>query len=150
MRHLRLSDLAPTLAVVLLFHMGAIAMGDEGPQEVQLLETWGGEVPLELRKRAPEAGYVADAKLWATLWKAYRGDVKVPDVDFREHLILVGVNRDPNRIGAVAKLSDGGDLTVMYAGTLIGFIDPKTGAYQFAKISRKGIKSINGRPIKTE
>ena len=36
----------------------------------------------------------------------------------------------------------------MYAGTLIGFIDPKTCAYQFAKISRKGIKSVNGMVVK--
>lgn len=120
------------------------------PPESLILQTWRGEVELELRKQAPEAGYVADTKSWEELWKAYRGGEQLPQVDFTEHLILVGVNSDPNKIGAGLTVSEKGELAVMYSSTLIGFEDPKTCAYQFAKISRKGIKSINGRPIKSE
>lgn len=116
------------------------------PPESLILQTWQGEVALELRKLAPEAGYVDDAKSWEKLWKAYRVD-EVPAVDFKEHLILVGVNSDPNRIGTMPKLSDKGDLKVEYVTTLIGFEGHTTCAYQFAMISRKGIKSLNAQPI---
>lgn len=150
MRQLRSIALLPKMAILLLYLPTAVSVGSEGPHDVKLLETWRGEVKLELRKQAPHSGFITDTESWEKLWKAYRGDEKVPPVDFTEHLILVGVNRDPNQIGAVAKLGEKGDLKVAYMGTLIGFVDPKTCAYQFAKISRKGIKSINGKPIKVE
>jgi hypothetical protein len=136
-------------ALQLVVGLGS-ALGADEAGEVKLLQTWRGEVKLELRKQAPDAGFIADAESWDKLWKAYRVTEKVPKVDFKEHLILVAVNRDPNRIGARAKLSEKGDLSVVHLGTLIGFEDPQTCAYQFAKISRKGIKSIEGKPLKIE
>jgi hypothetical protein len=136
-------------ALHLVLALGS-ALGADEAGEVKLLQTWRGEVKLELRKQAPDSGFIADAESWEKLWKAYRVAEKVPEVDFQEHLILVGVNSDPNQIGAVAKLSEKGDLSVVYLGTLIGFEDPQTCAYQFAKISRKGIKSIKGKPLKIE
>ncbi|QDU29081.1 hypothetical protein ETAA8_41880 [Anatilimnocola aggregata] len=142
------ATVGPAIAGLLLFYIYGLAIGADNPPEIKIVESWSGEVKLELRKQAPDAGFIAEAKSWEKLWKTYRGDEKVPLVDFKEHIILVGVNSDPNQIGAVAKLGEKGDLRVMYAGTLIGFIDPKTCAYQFAMISRHGIKSVNGMVMK--
>jgi hypothetical protein len=117
------------------------------PKEVKLEKTWSGEVAIELKKEAPASGFLADKEAFAKLWKAYRGKEDLPEIDFSKELVLVAVNNDPNKISIVAKLDDKGDLKVVHASTLIGFINPKTCAYQFALIKREGIRTIGGKPI---
>jgi hypothetical protein len=120
---------------------------DEKPKPIKVEKTWEGEVKIELRKEAPETGYLADEGAWAKLWKAYRGEEKMPEVDFDKELILVAVNTDPNRISISPEVDAKGDLKVTSTRTLIAFIDPKTCAYQFALTKREGIKTISGKAI---
>src|SRR5262245_4076437 len=124
------------------------ARGAQSP--VRLEKTWNGEVNIELRQEAPEDGYIANKAKWEALWKAYRGGEELPKVDFAKELVLVAVNRDPNRISIQAKLDDKGDLTVMHISTKMGFVNPKACKYEFAVVSRDGIKSINGKTLKNE
>jgi hypothetical protein len=137
------------VSVVILFALVAPVGADEKPKPkpVKLEKTWGGEVKIELRKEAPKDGYVADKEAWAKLWKTFRGDEKLPDVDFTKELVLVAVNNDPNKIGINAQLDDKGDLNVSVISTLIGFVNPTTCTYQFATVKREGIKTIGGKAI---
>jgi hypothetical protein len=125
-------------------------LGDEKPRPVKVERTWKGTVEIALRKEAPERDFVADNDTWAKLWRAYRGEGNMPEVDFDKELILVAVNRDPNEISIRPEVDGKGDLRVIAQSTDIGFIDPKTCAYQFALIKRHGIKTIKGKAIAKE
>jgi hypothetical protein len=68
-------------------------------------------------------------------------------------MILVGVVESPNSIGYspdTLKLNEEGDLNISMASTLIYFPNPETGRYIFLLISREGVKSINGKPIRKD
>lgn len=126
----------------------AIARDNEGPTPVKLSQTWSGEVKLEVRKEAPKDGYIADKEMFAKFWKAFRGAERVPNVDFTKELVLVAVGADPNKLGMSASLDARGNLNVLVNSTLIGFENPTFAAYQFATVSRVGIKSVNGKKVK--
>jgi hypothetical protein len=122
-----------------------LSRADEKPKPIKTEKTWGGLVKIELRKEAP--GNIADKDAWAKFWKLYRGEEKLPEVDFKTELILVVVNNDPNGISIRLEVDNKGDLTVDYERTEIRFINPTTCAYQIALIKRGGIKTILGIPI---
>ena len=68
-------------------------------------------------------------------------------------MILVGVGADPNGIGYSPNtliLNEEGDLKVSMVRTLIYYPNPETGRYIFLLISREGVKSINGNPIRKD
>lgn len=113
----------------------------------KLTKTWSGEQNLKIRDQAPKNDRITDKESWEKLWKAFRGDEKVPDVDFTKELVLIACNTDPNRISISAALDDKGDLKVSHISTEIAFNNPTTFKYQFATVSRDGIKTINGKPL---
>ncbi len=135
-------------AYLLFFFLLFITIPAGGQTAVELLRTWNGEVKLELRKEAPEDGYVVSQEKWEKLWKAFRGNEEVPKVDFKSELVLVAVGKDPNRISIRAENDGKGDLSVQAISTLMGFMNPTTCRYQFAVIRRTGIKTIDGKPIR--
>jgi hypothetical protein len=110
-------------------------------------QSWSGEVAIELRKEIPQKGYISDQESWAKVWKAYRGEEKLPNIDFDNEIVLVVAGSDPNRISINTQLKENGDLKVTYMSTLIGFHHPTKAAYHLMQISRTGIKTINGKPI---
>jgi hypothetical protein len=124
-----------------------LSRAHEKPKPVKVEKTWDGQVKIELRKEAPKKGYIADKDAWAKLWKVYRGEEKLPEVDFDKEPILVAVSSDPNRIWIGPEVDEKGDLKVVYARTAIGFTNFKTCAYQFALIKHQGIKTIGGKTI---
>jgi hypothetical protein len=119
-------------------------------KRVPVVVSWQGRVKLGLLKEAPKPGYIADGKTWAKLWKAWRGTEEVPSVNFQEAIVLVGVNNNPNWINVLAEIDDNGALQLTYASTLMGFINPQEGAYEFALIRRDGIKTIAGKEIEKD
>lgn len=126
----------------------AVARADEKPTPVKLVQTWSGEVKLDVAKDAPKDGFVTEKEAFAKFWKAFRGDEKLPDVDFTKELVLVAVGKDPNKLGIGATLDAKGDLKVLVRSTLVAFQNPTTAAYQFGTVPRTGIKSINGKEVK--
>lgn len=143
--------LIQTVAIILMIS-GCSRSGSDTPPEakpkpVKVEKTWQGEVKLDLWKEAPQKGYVADKDAWAKLWKAYRGEEKMPEVDFDKELILVAVNSDPNGISIRPEVDDNRDLKVTTASTTRYFKDPKTCRYEFALIKRESIKTIAGKVI---
>ncbi|HEY1190152.1 MAG TPA: hypothetical protein VGE74_21075 [Gemmata sp.] len=114
---------------------------------VEPMKTWQGEIRLDLRAEAPKDDYVADKAAWEKLRKSYCPKEKAPEIDFAKDLVLIALNKDPNRISIGAHLGADGNLTVRHVSTKIAFQNPTTCKYQFAVIPREGIKSINGKPL---
>lgn len=143
-----MSRLLSALCLSALTLACAAARADEKPTPVKLVQTWTGEVKIELRKEAPKDGFINDKETFAKFWKAFRGDEKQPEIDFSKELVLVAVGMDPNKLGIGAALDAKGDLKVLVRSTLIAFENPTTAAYQFGTVPRTGIKSVNGKEIK--
>ncbi len=139
----------PALVVFLGLAASAVQAED---QPVKFVKEWIGKFPKRtdepLMKEAPKSGYIADAKAWAKLWKAWRGKDALPKVDFAKQLVLVGTaGCAANRIGARFRLTDKGDLQGGFIATEIGgpgFV------YMIAVIDRAGVKSVNGKSLEKD
>lgn len=106
---------------------------------------WNGTIAdATLRKAAPAGDFIADADSLKKVWNAWRPDEEVPKVDFAKELIVVGIVSGPNLVLMRPALDEQGDLKFSVAGTKKG--GPGFG-YLFLKISREGIKTVNGKPL---
>jgi hypothetical protein len=143
--------IAPILIIVFC---GSVAVPQPGPlasrKSVPVLVSWNGSIKLEQRKKGPAAGYIADQTAWKDLWSDWRPTEEVPNINFSEVIVVVAVNRDPNKISAHALLDPQGDLTVSHLSTLIGYTKFDSCTYQFVLIRRDGIKTVNGKPIQAK
>ena len=134
---------------------GGVAQGipDEVKEEkeVRVEKSWNGEININLKHQAPEDGFIVSKDAWERLWKTFRENEEVPDINFDKQIVLIGVNRDPNRISMVpVKLSEDGDLKVAYISTNIGFLEPKTCRYLLAVVNNDGVKTVNSKPVPRE
>ena len=134
-------------ALALTPSLGSVAVAAE-QGEVELEASWQGKVQQEgLHRHAPKAGFVAGQRGFETLWKAWRPDEPVPAVDFNKFIVLVGTVPGPNQVAMRPRLDEEGNLTFTVAGTKIG--GPGFG-YAMQQVSRKGVKSVNVKPLKTK
>jgi hypothetical protein len=101
-----------------------------------------------LLDEAPKDGVIADAKAWAKFWKTWGGDQEVPKVDFEKELVLVAAGPGPNVIKVEdLKLNDKGDLSFKWS------ITERAGpgiTAKFLKVSREGVKTVNGKVLPNE
>jgi len=122
-----------------------------GKKEVKIEKAWTGRIVEKdkepLRKLAPALGYVSGPKSFATIWKAWRTEDKVPEVDFSTKLILVGTVSGPNEMKLSAVADDQGNLTIKSVATLVG--GPGFG-YALVQVDRDGIKSVQGKPLQKD
>jgi len=132
------------VAILAGWTMQAAAAMAAGPaaKPVEVLARWT-ETPKDatLRRLAPQAGFIADAAAWQRLWKAWRGDEAVAAVDFTKEVVLVGTVGGPNRVIVRPALAAGGKLRFVVVGTEMA--GPGFG-YAMLKVSRTGVKTING------
>jgi hypothetical protein len=106
---------------------------------------WDGVVKdRSLQDAAPANGILAASASWKSLWEAWRPNQDVPQVEFDKEIVLVGVVFGPNRVLLRPMLAEGGDLRFVVGGTKMA--GPGFG-YALAKISREGVKMVNGKPI---
>lgn len=121
----------------------ATMMVADGP--IEPLGTWGGVVADERLKGLAEGrSAIVDGDEFAELWKGWREDEPIPQIDFNKELVLVAVADGPNRVAMTPRMGEGGDLKTDAVATLIG--GPGFG-YQLVRVSRDGIKTINGKAI---
>jgi hypothetical protein len=137
------------LAVISPYVSFGRSLGQSRGKLIKVEKAWDGEIKLELRQQAPPPlnHFIADEKAWANLWRAYRGNEKLPKVDFDKQMIVVHVGDDPNLIGYDPDsliLDEEGDLKVSLIKTMVGYINPETCRYIFLLINREGVKTING------
>ena len=122
----------------------ASAQGQKG-KPVLPTQTWQGQMKdAALMKAAPANNFVANAKDWEALWKAWRGDEKIPAVDFQKELVIVVKVGGPNNCGIVATLEENGNLRVQTQTTLL---DGPGFGYQLGTVPRAGLKTINGKDV---
>jgi hypothetical protein len=109
------------------------------------LAQWSGKIQhAELRKLAPDSMIIATSAAWKNLWTAWRGNERLPAVDFEKEFILVATADGPNQVLMIAALSDAGDVRVQVIATEIA--GPGFG-YTIRKVSRTGIKTVAGKPL---
>lgn len=99
----------------------------------------------DLWKQAPKENVIADSKAWAKLWKVWGGDKEPPKVDFAKELVLVAAGPGQNIITVEdVKLDEAGDLKFRWKITERGgdgFVA------KLLKVSREGVKTVNGRKL---
>jgi hypothetical protein len=112
---------------------------------VKLEKEWQGSVADDaLAKDAPAA--ITSAKGLEKLWKAWKIEGKVPEVDFDKQVVIVATTSG-SKLKVSATLGDKGDLKVLGAGTrdlVPGF------RYVLATVSRDGVKTVNGKELPKE
>lgn len=96
-----------------------------------------------LKKEAPKDGVITTSKAFAKLWKAWRKDEKVPEVNFKKEFVVVTLASGPNRPGVSATL-DEGNLKIMARQTLIG---GEGFGYSIATFNREGVKKVDGKDL---
>jgi hypothetical protein len=102
---------------------------------------WEGEFADEkLKKEAPKGGVITDAKTFAKLWKAWRKDEKVPEVDFKKELAVVVMCGKGVRPSTYVTLKDG--------ALWVNWEEARRGwggwGYSIVTLDRKGVKKANG------
>ena len=113
-------------------------------------QLWSGTaLPNELLSAAPTSSYIADAASWAKLWHAWRGDERLPEVDFDKESIVFCTAISPNTCGVNVSVNQYGVLKVAPVRTLIAS-DAKTFNYQIGLIEREKIRSIEWTAIAPE
>src|SRR5688500_7524977 len=93
--------------------------------EIKPVNSWEGKFSddkdLPKQKLATAKGYLTDDKDFAELWKAWRGEEKLPEIDFKKHLVFVATVRcAANRLRGTYTLDDKGNLTALHIATRIG------------------------------
>ena len=114
-----------------------------GPAKKSADSEWSGSVmDLALQKLAPRTGYIADAKTFARIWKAWNIKGKMPKINFKKHIAVFATTRG-SRLRLTPRIKDG-DLRVLALATR----DLRPG-FRFAikLVERAGIKTVNGKPI---
>jgi hypothetical protein len=112
---------------------------------VKTAKEWTGSVADEaLAKDAP--AYVASAKALEKLWKDWKIEGKVPEVDFKKEIVVI-TTTSGSKLKLSCTLDDKGNLQVGGLGTrdlVPGF------RYVLATVSREGVKTVNGKELKDD
>lgn len=132
--------LSRLLFAVVVFTLSASASLAAGPTELAK----GKIADSALEKLAPKSGFITNANNFAKLWKAWRPEEAVPEVDFTSDLVIVGIASGPNLVMFDPKLHEDGNVKFVVASTRMA--GPGFG-YRLVKISRDGVKKINGKSI---
>ena len=115
------------------------------PSMVETLGMWSGQVKdAALRELAPASDCITEPGAWQELYKKWQPEMKVPRVDFTQHLVLVGTVAGPNRVILNPSIDKTGNVTFIVAGTKRG--GPGFG-YKLILVKRQGIKTVNGKPL---
>lgn len=140
-----------SLAAVMLFPAAARADDKEGKakQEVKPKEVWDGSVGDEkLLKDAPRV--ITNAKTLAKLWKGWKVDDEVPEVDFSKEIVVVQTTLPGSQFVGRPKitLDEKGDLWMSALATNPATTPRVPGfRYWIARVSREGVKTFHREPL---
>ncbi len=148
-RHLMLCTTALVICGILGLMVGKVLAEDK---TVNYQKEWKGGTneakDNDAWRHAPDDNVIADPKAWAKLWKAWRFDKELPKVDFEKELILVVASEGPNPIrNDKLTLNATGNLQFDWSHT------DKLGPgyrYLILRVSRDGVKTVNGTAIPKE
>jgi len=110
--------------------------------EIKFTREWKGSVDDEdLRKNAPAR--ITSAKVLKKLWKDWKIEGQVPEVDFAKEIVVIGTGKG-SLVNLSARLDDEGDLELLCMSTLDfvpGF------RYVLATVDREGVKTVNKKKL---
>jgi hypothetical protein len=114
-----------------------------GQETVTPVREWSGSIEdLSLLKSTPE--FILSAKEFESLWRSWKlHGSPPPEVDFSMHLVAVQTTQG-SKLRLSATVDDRGDLTVL--GLTTQDLSPGF-RYVFAVLSRKGVKTVNGKEL---
>ena len=116
-------------------------------RKIDAVQEWSGILAdKKLTELIPDNGYVTNQSAWNDLWKAWRPNEKLPEIDFNKHLILVSLG-GIYPVGHDLRLTDQGDLRIWISPR----VPHKPGSgYGITVIERADIKTILGKAIKLD
>src|SRR6266851_1934818 len=135
--------LAGVLAVVIAALLTSTALAEK--TKIKTTKEWKGSVADEkLAKDAPAC--ITDAKALEKLWKAWKIEDKMPEVDFTKEIVVLSTTPG-SRLTIFANLDDKGNLEV---GGLATRDFGEGFRYVIATVPREGVKTINGKDLPAE
>ena len=123
--------------------------GEDAPRELSILHKWSGEFPIAHLDRLPEGqtetsiGYIGTKSVFANVWKAFKPEEPVPEVDFNKSLVVFARNVVfYNRLSIFKVTLRGDTIDVMSMETRSARPIEDNAAMSMASIPREGIKNI--------
>ena len=130
-----------TLAVVLL--LAGVAAAE--PMKITPNRNWVAVNRDEkLKAKAPKNNLITDAKTFETVWKAWRKDEKVPEVDFKKEFAFVAICLTKRESPVPRAALRNGDLGVSWDAARRG---RRGWGYAILTFDRKGVKKVNGKEL---
>ncbi len=124
--------------------LSAVGLAHAEPKAVKPNKDWTGVMKDDTQKKlAPKDGFIVEAKEFEKLWKAWRTDEKLPEIDFTKEVVVVTLASGPNYPRISAKL-DEGTLEINAISTLIG---GEGFGYSIATFDRKGITKVGTKKL---
>ena len=117
--------------------------------EAMILHSWHGDYPvaqlilLPEKQRGRGVGYIADARTFAGVWKAFKPGEAIPEIDFKFNLVLFARNTqfyNSIRIGKVNVTDGAAEVLAMETMSAMPIEDKV--AMSLVVVPRKDIKSI--------
>jgi hypothetical protein len=132
---------AALLLTAALLTLGPLAAEARSQAAVKLTKEWTGSVAdAKLRKDAPKV--INSAKALEKLWKDWKIEGKVPEVDFAKEIVIIDTTDGGKVVGSIANMDAQGALRFGALSTN----DTKPGfRYLIATVSKEGVKTVNGK-----
>lgn len=123
--------------------------GEDGPRDLSILHKWSGDFPIANIDRLPEGqtdtsiGYIGTKSVFANVWKAFKPEEPMPEVDFNKSLVVFTRNvAFYNRVSIFKVTLKGDTIDVMSMETRSALPIEDNAAMAMAVIPREGIKNI--------
>lgn len=134
-------------------------VGGKNKSEVEILKSWHGDYPVAQLNVLPEGqressgGYIDGAKTFEGVWKAFKPGEEVPEIDFKNNLVLFTRNTQFYNLTRIGKVDvTAGVAEVLAMETMSAMPIEDKVAMSLAVVPGKGIKAIQVRdkniPIK--
>ena len=122
---------------------------DHKPREIPILQKWSGDFPIAHLDRLPEGqtatsiGYIGKKSVFANVWKAFKPEEPVPEMDFNKNLVVYTRNVTfYNRLSIFKITLTGDTIDIMAMETRSALPIEDHAAMAMAAIPREGIKFI--------
>ena len=122
---------------------------EDAPRDLPILQKWSGDFPIAHLDRLPEGqtytgiGYIGSRLVFANVWKAFKPEEPVPEMDFSKNLVVFTRNvMFYNRLSIFKITLKGGTVKIMAMETRSALPLEGKAAMAMAAIPREGIKYI--------
>jgi hypothetical protein len=113
-------------------------------KKVEVAQTWSGSVEDD---KAMQPECITTSKGLTAVWKAWKADGDVPQVDFTKNIVVAVYSLGSNLEIDSIRLDDKGNLEVVGVGT---DDSPPGFRYVLGVVPKVGVKTVNKRPLPKE